>query len=421
VGINGGTLKDDFWEYDPIANTWIRKANYGGGIREDAVAFSIGKKGYFGIGIGGAGYNPSVSDFWEYTPAAVDINATNVYVPGTSNPWLAGMPDGTVAEYGDIAPANSPVLVPLKFVGGSWIEVSNVTGAVAHGEYPTVGPEGCLSQIECNFGSFIISHDVGAQYGKSNLTAPINSLIAVFLDDNIPSDPAPVALDFSSSTSRDYAVIHPLLQQIFFVGDGRTSTGIQQKIYVPTGGTRLFLGTMDGVQWFNNVGAFNATVKLFEYPVVENCGINNGKVQICHKGKTLCIASSAVAAHLAHGDQLGNCFISSPGKAKGKNGDASVLENEMVASFNVFNAPNPVKTTTRLQYELPDNGHVVIKIYNALGSIMATLVDSKHQAGIYSTDFSAGTLTNGVYYYQVLYTTDQHNLFIKTGKIVVAK
>jgi hypothetical protein len=33
----------------------------------------------------------------------------------------------------------------------------------------------------------------------------------------------------------------------------------------------------------------------------------NDKVLICHKGKTLCVAQSAVKAHLAHGDKVGTC------------------------------------------------------------------------------------------------------------------
>jgi hypothetical protein len=35
----------------------------------------------------------------------------NIVVPGTSDPWLAGMPDGTMASGSDVAPAQSPILV----------------------------------------------------------------------------------------------------------------------------------------------------------------------------------------------------------------------------------------------------------------------------------------------------------------------
>jgi len=40
----------DFWEYDPVANTWTQKADFGGTTRQRAVGFSIGGKGYIGLG-----------------------------------------------------------------------------------------------------------------------------------------------------------------------------------------------------------------------------------------------------------------------------------------------------------------------------------------------------------------------------------
>jgi hypothetical protein len=55
----------DFWEYDPALNTWTQKADFGGGERNLATGFSIGSKGYIGTGgvIEGGG-----KDFWEYDP-----------------------------------------------------------------------------------------------------------------------------------------------------------------------------------------------------------------------------------------------------------------------------------------------------------------------------------------------------------------
>ena len=56
----------DFWEYDPAANTWTQKADFGGGTRSQAVGFSIGNKGYIGTGKEDWAYK---RDFWEYDPA----------------------------------------------------------------------------------------------------------------------------------------------------------------------------------------------------------------------------------------------------------------------------------------------------------------------------------------------------------------
>jgi hypothetical protein len=60
-----GSYSKDFWEYNPALNTWTQKADFGGSARKSAVGFSIGSKGYIGTG-----YDGSYSkDFWEYNPA----------------------------------------------------------------------------------------------------------------------------------------------------------------------------------------------------------------------------------------------------------------------------------------------------------------------------------------------------------------
>src|SRR5436190_5359444 len=56
----------DFWEYDPATDSWTQKADFGGTARANAVAFSIGTKGY--IGTGSEGSPPFLKDFWEYDP-----------------------------------------------------------------------------------------------------------------------------------------------------------------------------------------------------------------------------------------------------------------------------------------------------------------------------------------------------------------
>jgi N-acetylneuraminic acid mutarotase len=58
------TAYRDIWEWDQATNVWTQKANFGGSARASAVGFSIGSKGYIGIGAGGTYLN----DFWEYDP-----------------------------------------------------------------------------------------------------------------------------------------------------------------------------------------------------------------------------------------------------------------------------------------------------------------------------------------------------------------
>ncbi|MBK6484808.1 MAG: T9SS type A sorting domain-containing protein [Chitinophagaceae bacterium] len=68
MGYNAGYYKD-FWEYDPVIHIWTQKADFGGAARSGAVGFSIGSKGYLGNGayfVGEASFY--YKDFWEYDP-----------------------------------------------------------------------------------------------------------------------------------------------------------------------------------------------------------------------------------------------------------------------------------------------------------------------------------------------------------------
>lgn len=68
TGNNGASFFKDFWEYDPLTDSWTQKANFGGVGRFGAVGFSIGNKGYIGTGSDGNGH--VLKDFWEYDPVS---------------------------------------------------------------------------------------------------------------------------------------------------------------------------------------------------------------------------------------------------------------------------------------------------------------------------------------------------------------
>src|SRR5262249_38122430 len=75
------------------------------------------------------------------------------------------------------------------------------------------------------------------------------------------------ALDFNPSAAQDYLSLAPLLQQGFFIGNGMTAGGIQQRIIIPAGASRFYLGTMDGCCWIDNLGSFTAQVsQAWEVP-----------------------------------------------------------------------------------------------------------------------------------------------------------
>ena len=186
-------------------------------------------------------------------PASAQVT-TVVVVPGASNPWLAGMPNGATASGGDVAPDESPALVTgFTLKGGDLFQFS-VTGSVDYsGGTPTDPPDG-------QFG-YDTSHADGAENGISDVTMPVDAMLGVFLGPD-PPDPnaVPGALDFTSQASQDYLTLTPAVGQVFFIGDGLTSGNVRQQVVAPSGATRLYLGTMDGFGWFNNTGSFSAQV-----------------------------------------------------------------------------------------------------------------------------------------------------------------
>jgi len=95
--------------------------------------------------------------------------------------------------------------------------------------------------------------------GISGYKGPEGALAGVFLNDNVPdTGPAPATLDFSSSgLGTDFTGLSPDLGQVFFIGDGFTSSAVVQTFIAPTGATRLFLGIPDGFGFDGHPGAYD--------------------------------------------------------------------------------------------------------------------------------------------------------------------
>ncbi|HEX8915657.1 MAG TPA: pilus assembly protein TadG-related protein [Humisphaera sp.] len=189
------------------------------------------------------------------TQAAASITAS---VPATSDIWLSGMPNGSTASYNDTtsnAAAYRASTIPVT--PGTYMTFAYISG------YASNGPNIAASDADGD-PNWVVTHEPGAENGIGNLTAPIHSLIGVFLDNNAPNTTAtPPARDYSTAASREQSVYSDIqLKQAFFIGDGLDANGNTQRFLVPTGATRFYLGSMDGYEWNNNWGTYSITVAV---------------------------------------------------------------------------------------------------------------------------------------------------------------
>ena len=65
------------------------------------------------------------------------------------------------------------------------------------------------------------------------------------------------------------------------------------------------------------------------------------------------------------------------------------------------NSPNPFNPTTTINYAIPKESYVKIKVYNTLGQVVDVLVDEYKSPGYHSVQWDASRLTSGMYLYSI--------------------
>jgi spore coat protein CotH len=63
------------------------------------------------------------------------------------------------------------------------------------------------------------------------------------------------------------------------------------------------------------------------------------------------------------------------------------------------NYPNPFNSSTAITFSLPNENSVILKIFNTIGQVVATLVEGEQQAGNHILQWDADDFPSGVYYY----------------------
>jgi hypothetical protein len=97
--------------------------------------------------------------------------------------------------------------------------------------------------------------------------------------------------------------------------------------------------------------------------------------------------------------------------------DNLIFNPETPKQFNLSqNYPNPFNPVTKINFALPKQGFVTLKIYDITGREFQTLVSEVKQSGYYSVDFNGSSLSSGVYFYKI-----QSGDFVSVKRMVLIK
>jgi ligand-binding sensor domain-containing protein len=95
------------------------------------------------------------------------------------------------------------------------------------------------------------------------------------------------------------------------------------------------------------------------------------------------------------------------------------------------NYPNPFNPTTKIKYQIPEKNFVTLKVYDVLGSEIATLVNEEKSIGTYEITWTVERLPSGIYFYRLQAvptgrqagspSTGSGQSFVETKKMVLLR
>jgi N-acetylneuraminic acid mutarotase len=96
--------------------------------------------------------------------------------------------------------------------------------------------------------------------------------------------------------------------------------------------------------------------------------------------------------------------------------NVNTRKNAPTSCFLHQNYPNPFNPSTTIEYELPKNSYVTLKVCDLLGREIQTLLKEHQMAGTHSVVFESENLSSGVY----LYSLESEN-FYETRKMLLVR
>jgi hypothetical protein len=76
------------------------------------------------------------------------------------------------------------------------------------------------------------------------------------------------------------------------------------------------------------------------------------------------------------------------------------ISGEIPTEYKLFNNyPNPFNSQTKIKFQVPKDGDVRLRIYDVSGKEVGEILNNHLRAGVYESNWNAGYLASGVYFY----------------------
>jgi spore coat protein CotH len=100
-------------------------------------------------------------------------------------------------------------------------------------------------------------------------------------------------------------------------------------------------------------------------------------------------------------------------------------KSEIPSSYSLYqNYPNPFNPTTIIKFALPKTSSVKLVVYDMLGRVISTVVNSEMSAGTHEFKFDAQNLASGIYFYRISVgdpSLHSGQVFVQSRKMILLK
>jgi len=385
------------------------------------------------IDVDGTGNYPDWIEIYNAGTEAVDIGGMYVtddlaeltmwQIPTTASDSTTIPAGGFLVLIADKNPDAGILHVKLK-LGGSGEQIGltlsdtvTIIDSLSYGEQTTDISEGRTSDGGDTWGNFMVSTP-----GYSNTTGTVVPLLIIneFMasNDNIDVD--------GTGTFPDWIEIYnPGTETVdiggMYITDDLTEltmwqipTTVPDSTTIPAGGFLVLIADKNP-----DAGILHVKLKL-----------GGGGEQI---GLTLSDTTTIVDS-LTFGEQTTdisqgrlsdgtnnwvNFSISTPGTSNDDGTLVGIKKDDVIIKkdFRLSqNYPNPFNPSTVINFSIPENGLVTLKVFNVLGQEVMELVNNVKSAGSYEVSFDASNLSTGMYVYKIQagnYTATKKMMLIK--------